>query len=126
MKKLLLALLSVNVAVCGMQQQQQQTQTQDQQQKHDHNHDHNHNDNPDVPAQDDTLDDLNSLMQTLVDKVNTTHGSVDNMILQKSEDHPRICPTCGELAATCPADIERIRNGNIMTCGCSMCGGRQY
>lgn len=118
----LLAYASSNVV--AMQQQQIQKQDQ-QQQKHDHKHDHD-KDNADAnPPQDDALTTLNTLMQTLVDKVNATHGSVDNMI-KKAKDHPRICPTCGQLASTCPTDRERIRNGNIMTCGCDMCGGRKY
>lgn len=126
----ILVLLAYASGTCvAMQQQQQQQQTQDQQQKQDHyhHHDHDHNDdNPDAPAQDDELTDLNSLLQNIVDKVNTTHGSVDNMIKQKSEDHTRICPTCGGLASECPEDQRRIRNGIIMTCGCDMCGGRAY
>lgn len=109
----------------AMQQQQQQVQKpQDQHQHHDHQP--TNPDKNDAPVVDATQTDLAAQLQALLDNVNKTHGSVGNMIKQKMKDHPRICPTCGGLAVNCPADRARLAEGNVMKCGCDMCGGRQY
>ena len=113
----------------AQQEQAQQEQTQQQTKpapkppriiwnKHNANK-NNNKDNVDEFA------DLKNLLQDIINEVAKEHGSVDEMLDQKAKEHVRICPTCGGIAAQCPADLDRIAHGEILTCGCTKCGGLQ-
>ena len=87
---------------------------------------HNANkNNNNANANVDEFADLKNLLQDIINKVAREHGSVDEMLNQKANEHVRICPTCGGIAAQCPADLDRIAHGEILTCGCTRCGGLQ-
>jgi flagellar biosynthesis component FlhA len=79
-----------------------------------------------APAADQTTDDLNAMISVIMNQIKQQHGSVTNMIENlKHKEHERICPTCGRPAEICEADKDRIAHGNVMLCGCPVCGGLQ-
>lgn len=68
-----------------------------------------------------------SLINTIVDlfksnKTKSTETSKTEETL-KTKKHIRVCPTCGRRADNCYTDKVRIFFGEILTCGCSLCGG---
>lgn len=124
----------VGFNVLAMQQQEQKQKQQHDQQKKDKkkqrwysNDKEKESEQPVIDiAIDQTTDDLNAMLFTIMNQINQEHGSVTNMIENlKHEEHQRICPTCGMSAEECSVDRDRIAQGNIMTCGCPICGGLQ-
>jgi hypothetical protein len=128
MKKLLLLTFAMLVAgsMPAMQQQKQkEEQEQQQQKKKDKKKPNNHDNNqPEQPETDPAVDNLKAMLSTIMNQINQEHGSATNMVENlKHKEHTRICPTCGGLAAHCPADRSRIAGGTVLLCGCPICGG---
>ncbi len=81
---------------------------------------------PELPAADPETADLNAMLAVIMNQINQEHGAVTTMVeTLKHKEHQRICPTCGRPAEVCGADKDRIAHGNIMLCGCPLCGGLQ-
>lgn len=84
---------------------------------------------PEAPAKVDELANLIKQIEEETQGLIKEHGSVDEAIKNKTglkdanKEHVRICPTCGGIASQCPADIARIRQGQVLTCGCNICQG---
>lgn len=132
MKKLVLltfALFMVG-SLPAMMQQQQQKQKQEQEQEQKERRKKRQKDNHDKtnpsgdPIADPDVALLQEMLSNIVHRINQEHGSVTNMVeTLKHKDHQRICPTCGRPAEVCETDRDRIAHGNVMLCGCAICGG---
>lgn len=112
MKKLFLALLMlVDVHANGMHQQQyQHDQVQIQEQKKSkkkqrrHFHDENENPQESKPEDaDESVADLKSALNVIVDTIIKEHGSIENHIKVRTPEKKKrieLCPVCGQL--DCP------------------------
>lgn len=129
-----LGLLCIAGSMPAMQQQQQKQKEQDQQNQKQKKKDKqkqkdNNNDGEspkDVTAPDADFTDLNAMLSVIMNDITQAHGSVTGMMTNlKHKEHKRICPTCGRPAEECSVDRGRISHGNIMLCGCPLCGGLQ-
>lgn len=43
----------------------------------------------------------------------------------KQKKHIRICPLCGCPSTDCWADQDRIKNGDVLPCGCETCQNKR-
>jgi NADH pyrophosphatase NudC (nudix superfamily) len=78
------------------------------------------------PSNGSETDNLNAMLSGIMNQINQEYGSVTNMIENlKHQEHQRICPTCGRPAEICETDRDRIAHGDVMLCGCPICGGLQ-
>lgn len=126
----LVLLMAGSAPAMAMQRQRTQDQHQQTQKKKDkkkQNQNNNDNANPiEDTAPDAATADLNVMLAGIMNQINQAHGSVDAMVTHlKTKDHQRICPTCGQPAELCETDKGRLAHGNVMLCGCSICGGLQ-
>ena len=125
-KKLFLSALLLVGSVVAMQQQQEQKQKEQEQeqQKPKKKPKKDQDQTPEEPKADDEIADLQDMLATIMNGINLAHGSVTDMVAKiKRSEHRRICPTCGRPATECDVDKGRLQVGNVMLCGCPICGG---
>lgn len=125
-------LLSTDILIAMQQQEQVQTQEQEQTQtkikkkKDPQDNQNNSDSNATDAVTDDSASaqpqaDLQTEIAAIMATVAQNYGSIDGLIKAKTEDHQRICSYCGRLSITCWADLDRIRHGEVIPCGCEFC-----
>lgn len=119
-------LMNLNVFAMQQQQQRQKQEEQDQQKQKDKKKPrwYSNDNQPEQPITDPEIDNLHQMISGIVNQINQGHGSVTKMVENlKHKEHKRICPTCGRPAQECHVDRDRVAHGEIMLCGCPVCGG---
>ena len=73
-----------------------------------------------------TSNQTNQIQETVLKNLTIAQRLAVLKSILRYKNHTRICPTCGSPGVICPCDLDRIRNGEIMTCACPECNGTKH